>query len=326
MQALHVFQRFIFAQIQSCTHMFAEKFHMFFSGQDWEPSKRKKTRAKKSKKGAKIARKPRAKAARRPARAPPPRVTPSQGILNLHGRSLTMPLRWWVEPMRTAMRKAVRPPTATTRRRQKVIQMQVPMEAFVELLKDFVTAELDGLLWIGGPGPTLQPTRETAAFLEYQYYARKPSQLNKLWDLATWDNVIPGTLWKRGAGAQLLHLSQAACRRGQTSLLISSVAGNVCVRLRAPKDQRSMPTFRLVFTVLTLDQQNHILWNQDFAPGTAAALRNLVESGRRVMVTDPLYPTAVTTVAQLPHTAPTNTVWDPTGSAPALLLTGGTQG
>ena len=87
-----------------------------------------------------------------------------------------------------------------------------------------------------------------------------------------------------------------------------------------------MPTFRLVFTVLTLDQQNHILWNQDFAPGTAAALRNLVESGRRVMVTDPLYPTAVTTVAQLPHTAPTNTVWDPTGSAPALLLTGGTQG
>ena len=163
-------------------------------------------------------------------------------------------------------------------------------------------------------------------YLEYQYFVRKPSQLNKLWDLATWDNVIPGTPWKRGAGAQLLHLSQAACRRGRTSLLISSVAGNVCVRLRAPKDQRAMPTFRMVFTVLTLDQQNHILWNQDFAPGTAAALRKLVEGGRRAMVSDPLYPTSVTLVAELPHAAPTNTVWDG-NSPPALLLTtGGMQG
>ena len=239
---------------------------------------------------------------------------------------MSIPMRWYVEPMRTAMRKAVRPPTATTRRRQRVVQMQVPMEAFVELLKDFCSAELDGLLWIGGPGPTLQPTRETTAYLEYQYFVRKPSQLNKLWDLATWDNVIPGTLWKRGSGAQLLHLSQAACRRGRTSLLISSVAGNVCVRLRAPKDQRAMPTFRMVFTVLTLDQQNHILWNQDFAAGTAAALRNLVEGGRRAMVSDPLYPTSVTTVAQLSHAAPTNTVWDG-NSPPALLLTtGGMQG
>ena len=235
---------------------------------------------------------------------------------------MNVPMRWYVEPMRNAMRKAVRPPTANTRRRQRVIQMQVPMEAFEELLKDFATAELDGMVWVQG---SLQPTKETAAYLEYQYFVRKPSQLNKLWDLATWDNVIAGTPWKRGSGAQLLHLSQAACRRGQRSLLISSVAGNVCVRLRAPKDQRAMPTFRLVFTVLTLDQQNHILWNQDFAPSTRAALRNLTIAGRTAMVNDPLYPTSVGTVAQIPQTAPTNTVWQPAAPA-ALMLTGGMQG
>ena len=86
-----------------------------------------------------------------------------------------------------------------------------------------------------------------------------------------------------------------------------------------------MPTLRLVFTVLTLDRQNHIMWNQDFTPSTAAALRNLAIAGRAAMVSDPLYPTSVGTVAQIPQTAPTNTVWQPAAPA-ALMLTGDMQG
>ena len=157
----------------------------------------------------------------------------------------------------------------------------------------------------------LAPTRDAPNFIEWEYVLRKPSQLNKFFDLAMWDDVIEGTLWKRGSGAQVLHLSQAAGRRGRRSMLVSSAAGNLCLRLRAPKNQKAMPTVRIVFSVLTMDQQNHVLWTQDFAPPTRSALRNMTQAGREVMVRDPLFPTAVTAVGQLVAQAvqSSDTVW-----------------
>ena len=195
--------------------------------------KTRKRSARKPTKRAKSARKPRAKSVRPASTKTPPIVKPSQGILALHGKTINIPMQWYIEPLRKSMRKAIRPPTARTRRGQRIIEQQLPQQAFEEMLQNFVTDELDGLKWVQG---SLEPTRDAPNFLEWEYVIRKPSQLNKFFDLATWDDLIEGTLWKRGSGAQVLHLSQAAARRGKRSMLVSSAAGNLCLRLRAPKE------------------------------------------------------------------------------------------
>ena len=205
------------------------------------------------------------------------------------------------------MQKAVRPPTANTRRRQRTVQFPLPMEGFAHLMRHFQTGEVDDLVW--EDHSRLTPTRTTKGFREYLYYLRKPEQLNRLWEMETWDRPIPNSRWRRGSGAQTLHLSQAAGQRGRTTLLVSSVTGNVTVRLREPLEG-ALPMLRLVFTVMSLDR-NHAQWNQDFAPRTRAALKNMVQAGRRTMLADPLYPTPDNAQAILSTSEHTETVWQP---------------
>lgn len=235
-------------------------------------------------------------------------VRPSMGQVLLQGMTVETPLAWFVEPIRLQIRRAIRPPTATTRRRQKVIEAKIPFEAFHHMLMKFETGELTGLNWVAG---RLQPTRDAPGFLEYEYHLRQPAQLNKFFELQQWDQVIDGTQWKRGWGAQQLHLSQAAGRRGARSLLVSSVSGNVALRLRAPKENRQMPTLRLVFSVMTMDEHNHVLWMQDYEQATKAALRNLTRAGRVGMVSDPLFPTTIAHVNQIERTPAADTIWQP---------------
>ena len=71
-----------------------------------------------------------------------------------------------------------------------------------------------------------------------------------------------------------------------------------------------MPMLRIVFTVMSLDK-NHAQWNQDFAPRTRAALKNMVQAGRRTMLADPLYPTPDNAQAILSTSEHTETVWQP---------------
>ena len=98
-------------------------------------------------------------------------------------------------------------------------------------------------------------------------------------------------------------------------MLVSSAAGNLCLRLRAPKNQKAMPTVRIVFSVLTMDENNNVLWPQDYAPNTRAALRNLTRAGRVGMVLDPLFPTTVTDVNQLSKAPASDTLWQPAALA-----------
>ena len=48
----------------------------------------------------------------------------------------------------------------------------------------------------------------------------------------------------------------------------------------------------MTFFVHTLNENNHIIWNQDFDARTKGGLRNLVHAGLQKMINDPLYPTA----------------------------------
>ena len=92
------------------------------------------------------------------------RPTPSQGILALTGVTLTLPLAWFVKPLRAAIAAVIRPPTASTRRRQRVIEMPLPMAAFARLILPFNTGELSGLEWLDEAKTQLKPTKEGSGF------------------------------------------------------------------------------------------------------------------------------------------------------------------
>jgi hypothetical protein len=61
-------------------------------------------------------------------KAKKPTVKPSLGCRALAGARVSLPLAWFVVPLRRAMAAPVRPPTARSRRRQCKISMAVPKE------------------------------------------------------------------------------------------------------------------------------------------------------------------------------------------------------
>ena len=61
---------------------------------------------------------------------------------------------------------------------------------------------------------------------------------------------------------------------------------------------------------MTLDETNHILYNQTYAPATRGALRRMATAGLQGMAADPLYPTpASATVALALAAPPQDDVW-----------------
>ena len=242
-------------------------------------------------------------------------------MLALAGQTLSLPLAWFVKPLRAAIAAVIRPPTASTRRRQRVIEMPSPMAAFARFILPFNNEELSGLEWLDAAKTQLKPTKEGSGFNEYLYHVRGPSQLNKLLEMEMWDPKIAGTRWRRGFGAQRLYLSQVAGQRGRTSMLVSSACGNMSIRFREYPDKMGM--IRLVFGVMTIDSKNHILWNQSYEAQTKAALRNMITSGVRKMALDTEYPTpGVQMVASTTSGQQTDSVWaPPTRAEQAQALT-----
>jgi hypothetical protein len=176
--------------------------------------------------------------------------------------------------------------------------MKVPMEVLYHILAPFESSEISDLEWVDPATKSkLKPTRVTDSFNEYRYVVVKPGQLNTLFNLGEWDSEIPGTKWKRGSGAQRLHLSQAAGQRGQTTTLISSVTGKVTVEVREYPD--GMPNLSIIWHVSTMDEAAHIMWARDYVAATRAGLRKMLSSGLSKMVADALYPTGAGGVPQL---------------------------
>ena len=271
----------------------------------------------KRKRGKKVRRA--ASAANRPARVQPQArqqrrrqtaSSPSEGAIAIQNHKVTLPLTFFMEPLRHAMAAAIRPPTAQTRRRQRVIEMPMPLECFLQLLHPFKTGEIQDLEWLNQEKSALKPTMVSGGCKTYNYKVRQPSQINKLFDMAQWDRPIPGTPWRRGLGAQRLHLTQAAGQRGRRTMLMASAAGNVSVRLREYSEK--MPIFRLVCGVMTLGHNNSILFNADYSRETRAALRSMATAGLRRMADDDLYPTLpASTVATAMAIVPTSSIWQP---------------
>ena len=60
---------------------------------------------------------------------------------------IKVPKHWFTEPLNQAMKTAVRPPTARTRRKELVIEQRMPMAIFIELMKPMETGDINNLEW-----------------------------------------------------------------------------------------------------------------------------------------------------------------------------------
>ena len=174
----------------------------------------KKPRAARSTRGARTAQKRQRSAT--PARAITKRQPP-EGIVALNNAQVALPLEWFISPLRLALCKAIRPPTARTRRKQRIVELPLPMLAFTHLLRNFSTGELQDLEWLDDEKTSLKPTQVKPTYREYNYKLTRPAQLNKLWEMQLWDPQYPGTKWHQAeqvwkAMGGLFFTSCASCR------------------------------------------------------------------------------------------------------------------
>ena len=213
-----------------------------------------------------------------------------------------MPKHWFAEPLTHAMKTVVRPPTKLSRRKELRIDMKIPREIFVDIMKPFETDELTGLKWTDAERTNLEPTKDRKTLEEFAYKINAPSKVDKFWRLHETEVVRnvrkEGRLQptRRGLHSARLHLSNAAEERGERTDLLAQVTGNVDVLFKVPKKDRAMPSLHITLKVSTLAASGHIEWATNFSAKTAAALRKQMETHLRSMIESPEYPTLTTTL------------------------------
>lgn len=145
---------------------------------------------------------------RRPLHAPP---APNEEMVSV-------PLSWFLEPVRNKMRKLVRPPTARTRRKQLVIKERVPIQVLWKMLEPFESGSISGLEWEDPEDDDeYAPTPEELAEEE----AEEPTMLEhaKFWDnflawvreiQSEWDNSDTDEYRRMRATSWFNHARQCA--------------------------------------------------------------------------------------------------------------------
>jgi hypothetical protein len=235
----------------------------------------------------------------RPQKARKP-ATPSQKKPRKAAKEIEyikVPKHWFAEPLNSIMKKVVRPPTKRSRRKELEINLRIPMEIFVDLMKPMDTGDMEKFEWEDAQKTKLKPTKETKGLQHFSYMISKPEKVDKFWRLQEREPVRrkrkDGALvpYRRGLGSSRLHLSSAAEERGERTDLLAQVTGNVTVALKVPTKERAMPYLKMGLKVSTLNKFGHTEWGTAFGARTAAALRKQMEHHLRTMVEDPLYPT-----------------------------------
>ena len=217
---------------------------------------------------------------------------------------ISVPKHWFTDVVNTKMKQCVRPPTSKTRRKELPVDFSIPEVIFFEMMKPLETGCVRDFEWLDGEKTRLKPTKEHKTFLEYAYVFDKPSLIDKLWRLEEKEtaNAQRGVASKSGAEARLmkfrrghgcarLHLSAAAAERGELTDLLSQVTGSVKARLKVPREEKQMPTCRLLVRVSTMTKTGHIIWGDNFGDKTRAALRKQMRYHLAEMVKSPEYPT-----------------------------------
>ena len=210
---------------------------------------------------------------------------------------ISVPKHWFSEPLHQKMRTVIRPPTKSSRRKEMTIDLKVPQEVFVDLMKPMDDGDMEDFEWEDDTKMKLKPTKVGKSLDEYKYTIKAPAKVDKFWRLEQTEptrRVREGgklVRRRRGLGSSRLHLSAAAEERGERTDLLAQVTGNVTVHLKVPKKERAMPSLHLALKVSTLSKHGHIEWATMFAPKTAAALRKQMQAHLQAMVESAEYPT-----------------------------------
>ena len=210
-------------------------------------------------------------------------------------RTVTLPLEWFWTRLVTALVSLIKPTTLDTRRVEKHLKMEMPMEVVEELFSPFEDQEVEGLMWEETEsGKRLKPNATTRLNHFYAMRMIKGKQLDKLYRLQHSD-VKKGkkdTQHKRGMGAGRLHLSKAAARKGQVSCLLAMVCGESRIRVTQPRDWRKMPVLRIRLMTMSMDGGGNIILPCEFTcPKYRAALRLQANALLQTMSKDDDYPT-----------------------------------
>lgn len=221
---------------------------------------------------------------------------------------ISVPKHWFSDPLQHKIKTVVRPPTALTRRKEQIIEVKVPEEIFLDLVRPLENGDMEKFEWMSPEKSALKPTKEGKSFNQFKYKVSKPEVTDKIWRLHEHEKGVPvrkrsGEIeqTRRGHGSARLHLSHAAEERGEKTDLMAQVVGNVTLDLKVPKQERAMPTLKLTLKVATMDGNGHIIWPATFSARTAAALRKQMRSHMKAMIDGEQYPTLTSMVPSLTH-------------------------
>ena len=212
---------------------------------------------------------------------------------NLPPELIKVPKKWFMQPLRQAMRLRVRPVTGNTRKKQLSVKMQVPKRVFEDLMEPLLGKGVQGLEQ--GFMGTIRPTSWSPRVLRYDYVLNKGSLSDALFHLEDFDPApkkrhSSKDCVKRGLGCARLHLSAAAGQRGELALTMAMICGAVIISYREPTALRAMGTLTLKMFVLSMDHTGHIIWPCQFTPKAMASLRRQARSLLERMMQDPGYP------------------------------------
>ena len=100
------------------------------------------------------------------------------------------PSSWFRDPFDAAVRKAIRPATAVTRRKEIVVQMRMPRETFEDIMSPLTEDDVSGLKRDSTTNELI-PTRQTTALNHFEYTVKKGSVSDRLFHLDSIDAPPP---------------------------------------------------------------------------------------------------------------------------------------
>ena len=84
--------------------------------------------------------------------------------------SASLPLSWYLDPLYASLKKLIRPPTALTRRKELIISVPLPVEAFTVLLASLKEGDSTGVK--RDAEEKLIPTSTTGSLRKWEYILR----------------------------------------------------------------------------------------------------------------------------------------------------------
>ena len=209
---------------------------------------------------------------------------------------------WFLDPLRANISTTVRPPTSLTRKAQITIKTQMPRSVFERWMVpvDPGDTHRDTPLEREDPRPgetvgRLKPTRETRTMRVFKFTVARPSVVNKLARLQRADythGLKPRGgkgKWRRGLGCAKLWLPKKEHLEEdhRHAKKLSMIAGAMAIEFRQPVNNSRMPTLKLSYMVLTMDEFGNITFPTRFDASSKATLRKLACTNLKKMLDSP---------------------------------------